>query len=238
MRMYFRPLLLLLFISTAHSQWTDFELDQASPEIFKKQIAPLLRGTALALAYPPSFDHSQEHRLKLGVAYIPSIFTKEQDFASDHLKALPFFKTAVVVTSNILVTGKFGSLRSKNDIVHSASYGFNLRISNKDENNWYLSTQFGRLSGPEDVGMRAMSFQLNKEFSFARVLFSAGAGVNAYKARIKISDIEGIPTIIKDQTNYLILGISYQWHSLKLGVASQFHQELVNVTTSLAWSIY
>lgn len=238
MKMYFRLILLLLFISAAHSQWTDFELDQASPANFKEHVEPLLRGTALALAFSPNFDHSLDHRLKLGIAYIQGVFVKEQNFASGHLKALPFFKTAVVVTSNILITGKFGSVRSKNDIVHSASYGFNLRISNKDKNNWYLSTQFGRLSGPEDVGMRAMSFQLTKEFSFADASFSTGAGINAYKARVKFSDFEDLPNNIKNQTNYLLLRLSYQWQLLQLSVASQLHQELISVTASLAWNIY
>jgi hypothetical protein len=230
-------IILLSLFTTLSGQWTDFELDNASPTEFKKQVEPLLRGTALALAFSPGFDNLLDNRLKLGLLYTHGTLIEKIEFASGHLKTLPFIQAGVVVTSNILINGKFGSFRSKNDIVMVTSYGFNLRISNKGENNWFLDTQFALLSGPEDVRMRATSAQIKKKYDFSNLALCGGGGINIYKARIEISDQEDLPDKIENQTNYVLLGSSYQWRSIQFNVTGQFHQELMNLTFAISRSL-
>jgi hypothetical protein len=230
-------IILLSLFTTLSGQWTDFELNNVSPTEFKKLVEPLLRGTALALAFSPAFDNLLENRLKLGLLYTHGALIKKTDFANDHLKALPFIQAGAVVTSNILINGKFGSFRSKNDIVMVTSYGFNLRISNKDENNWFLDSQFALLSGPEDVRMRAMSAQIKKEYDFSNLALYGGGGINIYKARIAMNESEDIPGKIENQTNYILLGSAYQWRSIQFNVTGQFHQELMNLAFAISRSL-
>jgi hypothetical protein len=228
-----------LTISTGHGQWSSFDLDPAVGGNFSDEVKPLLKGTAMSLAQVPQSDWSLARRFKVGLAYSHGISANSAGFTSERLKGLPALQGAVIVTKNILLSGKIGGFKSGDDAVQTFSYGFNLQISDKTTNNWYLHTQFARLSGPEDVSMRAINGQILREYVYSKLVGQIGVGVNLYSALIMLEDENDImPGRLEGQTNYLAVGVGTTWKQVYIGVLGQLNPDVTSFNISISGGIY
>lgn len=226
-------------VSFGYGQWSSFDLDPIVGVNFSDEVKPLLKGTAMSLAQIPQSERSLARRFKVGLAYSHGIAVDATGFTSERLKGLPALQGAVIVTKNILLSGKIGGFKSGKDVVQILSYGFNLQLSDKTTNNWYLHTQFARLSGPQDVSMRALNGQILKENKYSDIIGQIGIGVNLYSARIALNDENDIlPHRLEGQINYLAVGVSTIWKQVYVGVLGQLNPDVTSFNISMSRGIY
>ncbi|MEE9189837.1 MAG: hypothetical protein V3U16_03605 [Candidatus Neomarinimicrobiota bacterium] len=228
-----------LTVSAGYGQWSSFDLDPAVGDNFSDEVKPLLKGTAMSLAQVPQTDWSLARRFKVGLAYSHGIAADAAGLTRGRLKGLPALQGAVIVTKNILLCGKIGGFKSGKDVVQTFSYGFNLQLSDKITNNWYLYTQFARLSGPEDVSMRAINGLILKEFVYSKIIGQIGIGVNLYSARIALDDENDIlPGRLEGQTNYLAVGVGTTWKQVYIGILGQLNTDVTSFNISVSGGVY
>ncbi len=203
------PIILILIISISvplNAQWTSFELDNIDSDKFQQQVEPFLQTISLSTNRHFFSPININRRISIGVSYSRGINITGEKYSTDLIGGYPNLAGTLVVTQNLSLKGNMSVFKSDGDVVQSFAYGFGLNITNKDKNNWRFSVLFSRLQGPDDLKNRAIDIAIINEFELGSIPFFAGLGLNTYKTKILIEDLDSIPKSIKGNTNYLLLG--------------------------------
>ncbi len=231
------PIILILTISFSvplSAQWTSFELDDIELEKFQQQVEPFLKTISLSTNRHFLSPINIYKRISIGVSYSRGINIAGEKHSTDIIGGYPNLASTLIVTKNLSLKGNMSIFKSKKDLVQSFAYGFGLKLTNKDKNNWRFSVLFSKLQGPDDLKNRSIDAVIINEFEFGTVPIFAGLGLNTYNTKILIDDLDLVPTSIKGNANYLVLGILLTKGKLTILPILQVNSDVIIISIEIS----
>ncbi|MEE8340646.1 MAG: hypothetical protein V3R52_00965 [Candidatus Neomarinimicrobiota bacterium] len=227
-------IMLLFFSAPLGAQWTSFELDDIGSEKFQKQVEPFLKTISLSSNRHFLSLININKRFSLGVSYSHGINISGEDQSTDLIGGYPNIAGTLVITKNLSLKSNMSIFRSKSDIIQSFAYGFGLNLTNKDKNKWRFSALFSKLQGPDDLKNRSIDAVIVNDFEIGSIPIFAGIGLNTFNTKILINDVDSVPTSIKGDANYILLGALIMKGRLTLIPVVQANSDVVIISIEIS----